>query len=166
MNRSSIEAFLRESNHIEGIDREPTIDEIDAADVFLRLQRVRIEDMRALQAVIAPEKPLRDKPGMNVRVGNYRAPEGGPDIPKQLAAILRDSFDNDDPWGNHITFEHLHPFMDGNGRTGRLLWAWQMHRMGQDPLPPFGLAFLHRFYYQTLARALRPTSARGGPEVA
>lgn len=41
----------------------------------------------------------------------------------------------------------LHPFMDGNGRTGRAVWAWAMQRDGQDP---FALSFLHRFYYQTL----------------
>jgi len=37
--------------------------------------------------------------------------------------------------------------MDGNGRTGRAIWAWQMQRLGRDP---FALPFLHRFYYQTL----------------
>ena len=44
-------------------------------------------------------------------------------------------------------YEMLHPFMDGNGRSGRALWAWMMLRLGQDP---FALLFLHRFYYQTL----------------
>jgi hypothetical protein len=38
-------------------------------------------------------------------------------------------------------------YMDGNGRTGRAMWAWQMHGLGHDP---FALPFLRRFYYQTL----------------
>ena len=36
-----------------------------------------------------------------------------------------------------------HPFTDGNGRSGRALWLWQMNNHA-----PFG--FLHTFYYQTL----------------
>jgi len=37
--------------------------------------------------------------------------------------------------------------MDGNGRSGRAIWAWQMLGDEQDP---FAIPFLHRFYYQTL----------------
>lgn len=48
----------------------------------------------------------------------------------------------DPPWEVHIAYEMLHPFTDGNGRSGRMLWAWQMRN--------FPLDFLHTFYYQTL----------------
>jgi Fic family protein len=37
--------------------------------------------------------------------------------------------------------------MDGNGRTGRMLWAWHMKHQGRDP---FLRPFLHTWYYQTL----------------
>jgi fido (protein-threonine AMPylation protein) len=85
---------------------------------------------------------------MDVRVGNHIAPEGGPDIPRQLQRILdKANRASDGPWSVHIAFETLHPYMDGNGRAGRAIWAWQMRRLGHDP---FALPFLHRFYYQTL----------------
>ena len=30
----------------------------------------------------------------------------------------------------HIAFEHLHPFVDGNGRIGRLIYLWHREQLG------------------------------------
>jgi hypothetical protein len=140
--------FIRESNQIEGILRDPTDDEIAAHERLLKLLQLHPTTVGDFQSVIAPGKPLREHPGMNVRVGNHIAPEGGPLIIRQLHAILKKAnAASDSPWSVHVAFELLHPYMDGNGRTGRAIWAWQMARSGLDP---FTLPFLHRFYYQTL----------------
>ncbi len=136
--------FLRESLGIEGIHRDPTQAEIDATSAFLDGD-MSADAVIALQAVYAPGKPLRDRHGMNVRVGGYVAPPGNRDMRETLSRCVADW---EDPWTQHVAFEMLHPFMDGNGRAGRAVWAWAMIRTGQDP---FALSFLHRFYYQTLA---------------
>ena len=50
----------------------------------------------------------------------------------------------------HQRYETLHPFMDGNGRSGRALWAWQRLQRGESP---FALGFLWAYYYETLQQS-------------
>ncbi len=139
--------FVRESNQIEGIEREPTSAEIAAHEELLLKYQMTQATLSAFQVVVAPDRPLRTKPGMDVRVGGHIAPKGGPHIAERLEAICDRANRGDNPWKVHVAFEILHPYLDGNGRTGRALWAWQMREHGKDP---FALPFLHRFYYQTL----------------
>jgi len=148
MSDESLVKFLRGSNEIEGIIRDPTLEELAACLSFLDQTVVTVESLGCIQCVFAPGKPLRMNSGMDVRVGSHIAPPGGPNIPLRLAALLMAAnTPNDDPWERHCTFETLHPYMDGNGRTGRMLWAWQMYRFGRNP---FMRSFLHSWYYMTL----------------
>ncbi len=138
--------FIRESNHIEGIDREPHQHEIAAHHQFLALAKITTEDMKVFVATVAGA-PLRDKVGMDVRVGNHVAPPGGPEIRTRLENLLTHMHKHA-PYAVHCSYEELHPFVDGNGRSGRLLWLWMMvKRDGQ--MPPLG--FLHHWYYSSLA---------------
>jgi len=141
-------AFMRESLRIEGIMREPSGDELEETALFMVLKRVSVEDVVELVNIYQPGAELRDRPGLNVRVGNHIAPPGGPEIAGALGQILL-SLPAADPWATHVAYETLHPFTDGNGRSGRALWAWQMVRR-QRGLP---LGFLHAWYYQTLERS-------------
>lgn len=142
-----LEAFLRESNAIEGIHREPYLAEVAAADHFMRLPGLGLQDVNDIQSAFAPGHKLRERIGLDVRVGTYIAPRGGPEVRDCLCGILLEMQAERAPWKTHVAFEMLHPYTDGNGRTGRILWAWHMQRLGRDP---FALSFLHRFYYQTL----------------
>ena len=146
---TALEEFMRESNRIEGI-HITKVSEVAAFSRFMELSDMSLEEVNALQRVFAPRKPLRAKLGMDVRVGRYEAPLGGPGILVNLSDIIWSARSSVNPWETHVAFEKLHPYMDGNGRTGRALWAWHMKRLGRDP---FALPFLHRFYYQTLENA-------------
>jgi hypothetical protein len=146
--------FVRESNRIENIVREPTDFEIDAHNRLMAVPIVMIDDLVRYLAVYQPGARLRDKVGMDVTVGTHEPLPGGPEIRRLLAHHLRFL---SNPWKDHVRFLHLHPFSDGNGRVSRALWAWQMREH------PRG--FLREFYYQTLRAHDGPRCvATPGPE--
>lgn len=138
---SEIERFVTESNRIEGIVRKPTRAELDEHERFMALKVVTVEEMERFVKVYQPDAVLRDRPGLNVRVGGYVPPPGGPEIRERVKALL-ECCQNIGPHWTHLEYETIHPFTDGNGRSGRMLWAWQMRE--------YPLGFLHHFYYQTL----------------
>ena len=115
--------FIRESNRIEGILRDPTQDEIAAHERLMKRRQLSVATVGDFQAAIAPRMPLRSEEGMNVRVGSHTAPEGGVQIVQRLQRLLTQvNQGRGVPWSVHVAFEKLHPYMDGNGRTGRAIW--------------------------------------------
>lgn len=145
---SSVIGFVRESNRIEGLTHEPYSHELDAHIILWTRKRLDLADLEAFVYTVAGAS-LRRSPGQDVRVGPHVPPRGGSEIVVQLGEILHDAHSNVSPYTVHVDYETLHPFMDGNGRSGRALWAWMMLRQGCDP---FGLGFLHRWYYDSLER--------------
>lgn len=139
--------FVRESNRIEGIHREPTIWEIDAHIEFLETETIDIDAMQRFVTAVQPDAVLRDRPGLNVRVGNHFPPPGGLEVRGKLGNILWQARQlGADPFTVHRLYQNVHPFSDGNGRSGRALW---LRMMGGPAKVPLG--FLHTFYYQSLS---------------
>ena len=162
---NGLEAFVRESNAIEGIQRDPTEAEIAAHAAFLNLEEINIPDLERFVDVVQPGAKLRSRAGMNVRIGLHVPLAGGPKVEEKLQEILDAS---ELAWSQaqrHAHYMTLHPFMDGNGRSGRVLWLYDMggiaglwrkratsavpEEEGEKPVPaPMG--FLETFYRQTL----------------
>jgi hypothetical protein len=143
--READESFVRESKLIEGISREPTLAEISEHRRFLSLDVVSIGEVIRFVGIYEPGAVIRDKDTLNVVVGNHKPPRGGDGVVNELKDMLG-NIETTDPYIFHCAYELLHPFMDCNGRSGRVIWAWQIlkkHGLRPD-------RFLQTFYYQSL----------------
>ena len=144
MSPFTLEDFVTESNRIEGLGPAQR-HEITAHEDLLSERELSLVGLAHFVAVIAGAG-LRQQVGMDVRVGRHLPPPGGPKIVGDLQVLLRGIGERRlSAWEAHRRYETLHPFMDGNGRSGRALWLWQMGGIRNAPL-----GFLHTFYYQTL----------------
>lgn len=153
-----LERFIKESNAIENIHRDPTQKEIAEYNRFLKLKKITLAQLQKFVKVIEPTATLRALKGENVVIKQTingksvvvgAPPKGGEKIPFQLQVLLLE-MEKMGAYSTHVKYEHLHPFTDGNGRSGRMLWLWQTKNLlGGIP----SLSFLQSFYYQTLSHA-------------
>lgn len=92
---------------------------------------------------------------ISVRVGRHIPPP-----PEMVSGLMHELLD----WWNkhsaewspavtsavlHYQFEEIHPFADGNGRTGRLLALWELYRRGFDTHHIFSV---DEFYWEDRPR--------------
>ena len=97
---------------------------------------------------------LRREVGMDVIVGSHRPPRGGTFVENALIEMLAGYvvvshlLTSDVAYKFHKEFEDLHPFMDGNGRSGRALYYYTLQDKSLMERP---LSFLHQWYYTSLS---------------
>ena len=157
-----LERFVAESNRIEGIPRVRQ-EEYDAHAAFITAGSITVKDLQTFVDVVQPGAVLRARKGLNVRVGSHIAPPGSREITPRLEELLA-FLPHSTPYQNHVAYETLHPFTDGNGRSGRALWLWQMLNVGteRDRIWAIELGFLNSFYFQTLQATNRVKEPHNG----
>lgn len=127
--------FLRESNAIEDVRDQESLDQALIAweylvdqpritpHVILKTHKILMLHQRGLR----PDQIsyFRDMSQTDVRVGSYIAPRWQM-VPDMIAMWC--DLDESIGWHvRHVKFEEIHPFVDGNGRVGRMLLNW--HRL-------------------------------------
>ena len=130
------------------------------------------EDVLRLHAIIAGNVMDQGEAGryrsIQVRVGNFVPPP-----PQDVSGLMFELLE----WWNtnaakltpvlssaivHYRFEAIHPFADGNGRTGRALALWELYRRGFDSHHIFSV---DEFYWEDRSRyysALQSVRQQGG----
>jgi len=103
---------------------------------------LRHEDILKVHRIVTADVMQQGEPGqyrtIGVRVGAYLPPP-----PQDVSGLMFELLE----WWNrkaaelspvltsaivHYRFEAIHPFADGNGRTGRALSLWELYRRGFD----------------------------------
>ena len=122
-------------------------------------KRVTHEDILRLHRIIAAQVMDQGDAGryrtIRVRVGDYLPPP-----PADVSGLMFELLE----WWNkdsrelspvlssailHYRFEAIHPFADGNGRTGRALALWELYRRGFDSQHLFSV---DEFYWEDRPR--------------
>jgi Fic family protein len=118
---------------------------------------IRHREVLKLHCIMAADVMDQGRAGeyrtIRVKVGDYIAPR-----PDQVRPMMSDLLD----WWNkesispilssaivHHQFETIHPFPDGNGRTGRMLSLWELYRRGFDNHHIFSI---DEFYWENRPR--------------
>ena len=70
----------------------------------------------------------------NVRVGNHICPPLN-EVPHLMSRYL-DMFPSMNADEAYLEFERIHPFRDGNGRVGKILFNWKNDTMSRPVFPP------------------------------
>lgn len=158
-NKKNILYMLKESNAIENIYDEQSLDDAYQAWKYLsRKKTLTIESVLKCHQILMDNQPIqqkhkgdfRDAP---VRIGYKLKTLPKPVIKSLVIDLLNDinSPENDNPENalmHHVQFEEIHPFIDGNGRLGRIILNWELVKHFKSNLLVFKDVEKYDTYYK------------------
>ncbi len=140
--------FLDHSNRIEGVYDGDSLGNAIGAWTFLKTKKkLTTGIILKVHKILMLNQPLQpDEIGYFRKIPVYvSGREGAPPfiIPEQVdqwvlnvndliengikeSEIFKDKM----PRHQHVKYEHIHPFVDGNGRTGRIFYNWTRLKLG------------------------------------
>ena len=137
---AKIKEFLKESNAIENVyDKDSLKQAIYAWEYLEKENKLSPHNIKKTHKILMLHQPL-----MPNEKGYFRKQAvyiGGKEavsyfkVPEQMKIWCDNVNFKPEFWKeSHIAFEKIHPFVDGNGRVGRIFMNWQRVKKGMDIL--------------------------------
>lgn len=134
--------FLQHSNYIEGVSDSDSLDQaVKAWEYLIEQDVLTVKVILETHRILMLNTNLQsDERGFlrtcNVRVGIYYPPNYN-FVPVLIHNWVFESMRKHpkvDAKALHIEFEKIHPFVDGNGRVGRMLYNWTRIKRNDEDL--------------------------------
>lgn len=138
LSKERVKEFLRESNAIENVwDEQSLTDALTAWDYLLAKKELTTGVVLKTHKILMKNQPLYpNERGYFRRCGVHIGAEEGanwnfiPELIAQWCENNKGKKAEEDIKQLHIEYERIHPFVDGNGRTGRMLLNWLRFQNG------------------------------------
>lgn len=157
---NEVDTFLFESNKIEGVFDFHSLDDARVAwDFLIGEPELTGKAVRKTHALLMKNQPI-----MRHQIGKYRREPvwvGGREgtkwtrIPYETDLWIA-AMNSKEPvrdWKElHVLYENIHPFIGGNGRTGRMFMNW--HRVVICGLPLLTINSRERYEYYEWFKAV------------